>query len=97
MDFFNPATLLSTNQEYTYLSGIPAPSSYIPPLPYSTTPAPATTPIPTCAPAQGTPRSLSGVRFGDFFDSRVEFDHYIAPSGNNNGVKPSVGLLFYNG
>ena len=37
------------NQQGVYLSGLSSPALEKPPLPYSTTPAPPTTPQPTCS------------------------------------------------
>lgn len=68
LDVFNEITVNELRQKGAYLSGLPAPPTELPPLPYTTTPAPPTTPAPTCAPAVEFIHDVDnvGLRFGDF-------------------------------
>ena len=74
VNFFNVRSLAPGSQKGVVLSGCPAPPDTLPPLPYTTTPAPPTTPAPTCASPPDLNATSSGQRFGDEAISYVSYN-----------------------
>ncbi|CAD5124265.1 DgyrCDS12560 [Dimorphilus gyrociliatus] len=75
IDFLSSAVLKKSLQNNVFLSGVPGSLETLPPLPYVTTPAPPTTPKPTCAIPKQTPgKVIDGVNFGQESVSYLSFD-----------------------